>query len=121
MKKTLQIFGLAIALAGVSGQVLADGGHHGGNHGGYYGARPGYSSGYYSGGNWVAPLVALGVAGAVISAASRPAPVYVAPSVTYYPPQPAPSVSYFCGSSGQFYPYTAYCPEGWQLVQPGYR
>ena len=66
-------------------------------------------------------LIALGVAGAVWSAAARPAPVYVPPTVTYYPPQPAPSASYFCASSGQFYPYTSYCPEGWQLVQPAYR
>ena len=66
-------------------------------------------------------LIALGVAGAVWSAAARPAPTYVAPTVTYYPPQPAPSASYYCASSGQYYPYTSYCPEGWQLVQPAYR
>ena len=115
----LGLIGLAIALAGLSGQALANGGYYGGHHGNRHGYH--HRNNYYSGSNWVAPLVALGVAGAVISATSRPAPTYVEPSVTYYPPQPAPSVSYFCGSSGQFYPYTSYCPEGWQLVQSGYR
>jgi hypothetical protein len=114
MKKILQSLGLVVVMASVSGQVLADGGHHGWEHNRY-------GHGHRSGGNWVAPLVALGVAGAVWSAAARPAPTYVAPSVTYYPPQPAPSASYYCASSGQFYPYTSYCPEGWQLVQPAYR
>ena len=114
MKKILQTLGLAIAMAGVSGQALADGGHHAWQH-------PRHEHGYRSGGNWVAPLVALGVAGAVWSAAARPAPTYVAPAVTYYQPQPAPSSSYYCASSGQFYPYTSFCPEGWQLVQPAYR
>jgi hypothetical protein len=124
MKKTLQILGLAIALAGLSGQALANGGYHGGHHGSRHGWNHHHHHrhhNHFSGSNWVAPLVALGVAGAVISATSRPAPTYVEPSVTYYPPQPAPSASYFCGSSGQFYPYTSYCPEGWQLVQSGYR
>lgn len=114
MKKILQTLGLVIAMAGVSGQALADGGHHGWRH-------RHHEQGYRSGGNWVAPLIALGVAGAVWSTAARPAPTYVAPAVTYYPPQPAPSASYYCASSGQFYPYTSYCPEGWQLVQPAYR
>lgn len=114
MKKLLQTLGLVIAMAGVSGQALAHGGYPGWQH-------PRHEHGYRSGGNWVAPLIALGVAGAVWSAAARPAPTYVAPAVTYYPPQPAPSASYYCASSGQFYPYTSYCPEGWQLVQPAYR
>lgn len=118
MKKILQTLGLVVVMASVSGQALADGGRHGG-HQGWEHNRHGH--GHRSGGNWVAPLIALGVAGAVWSAAARPAPTYVAPTVTYYPPQPAPSASYYCASSDQFYPYTSYCPEGWQLVQPAYR
>ena len=114
MKKILQTLGLVVLMASVSGQALADGGRHGWEH-------ERYGHGYRSGGNWVAPLIALGVAGAVWSAAARPAPTYVAPAVTYYPPQPAPSASYYCASSGQYYPYVSYCPEGWQLVQPAYR
>lgn len=86
---------------------------------------------------WIAPLLFLGLAGAVIGAAasqsSVPPPVYVAPPVTYAPPvttyiapveiAPAPppqpvNTWYFCRSVGQYYPYTQYCPEGWQLVSP---
>jgi len=118
MKKILQTLGLVAVLASVSGQALADGGHRGWDRGWEH-ERHGH--GYRSGGNWVAPLIALGVAGAVWSASARPAPTYVAPAVTYYPPQPTPSASYYCASSSQFYPYTTYCPEGWQLVQPAYR
>jgi hypothetical protein len=120
MKKFLQTLGLVVAMAGVSGQAFADGGRHGWEQQ-RFGHNHGYNSGGHSGGNWVAPLIALGVAGAVWGAVARPAPTYVAPVVTYYPPQPAPSASYYCASAGQFYPNTAYCPEGWQLVQPSYR
>ncbi len=116
MKKFLQTLWLIVVMASMSSQAFADGGRHGWEHN-----RFGHGHGHHSGGNWVAPLIALGVAGAVWGAAARPAPNYVAPAVTYYPPQPAPSASYYCGSSGQYYPYTAYCPEGWQLVQPSYR
>jgi len=124
MKKMLKTLGLVLVMASLSGQALADGGRHGWEHERYgHGYDRGHDRGYgyRSGGNWVAPLIALGVAGAVWGAAARPAPTYVAPAVTYYPPQPAPSASYYCASAGQFYPYTPYCPEGWQLVQPTYR
>lgn len=114
MKKILQTLSLVALMASVSGQALADGGHRGWE-------RNRHEHGHRSGANWVAPLIALGVAGAVWSAAARPAPTYVAPTVTYYPPPPAPNASYYCGSSGQYYPYTSYCPEGWQLVQSAYR
>lgn len=93
------------------------------------------------GGNWVAPLLFLGLAGAVIGAAAAnqpsapppPQPVYVPPQVTYVqpapvyvappvavqaPPQPPANAWYFCRSVGQYYPYTQHCPEGWQLVSP---
>jgi hypothetical protein len=118
MKKILQTLSLVALMATVSGQALADGGHRGGYSGW---ERNRHEHDHRSGGNWVAPLIALGVAGAVWSAAARPAPTYVTPTVTYYPPQPAPNASYYCGSSGQYYPYTSYCPEGWQLVQSAYR
>jgi hypothetical protein len=118
VKKILQTLGLVVVMASVSGQALADGGRHGGHRGWEHNR---YSHGHRSGGHWVAPLIALGVAGAVWSAAARPAPTYMAPTVTYYPPQAVPSAAYYCASSGQYHPYTSYCPEGWQLVQPTYR
>ena len=86
---------------------------------------------------WIAPLIFLGLAGAVIGAAASQRndspPTYVSPPVTYVqpvqtyiapalaapavPPQPV-NAWYFCKSVGQYYPYTQYCPEGWQLVSP---
>lgn len=46
-------------------------------------------------------------------------PIYSAP--VEFAPVPAPPLVnawYFCRSVGQYYPYTQYCPEGWQLVAP---
>lgn len=90
--------------------------------------------------NWVAPLLLLGLAGAVMGAAAsqqsappppqqvyvpppvtyvQPAPVYVAPPVAMQAPAPQPvNPWYFCRSMGQYYPYTPSCPEAWQLVSP---
>lgn len=52
-----------------------------------------------------------------------PAPVVVVPAPTQMIQQApllaqpaAPSVWYFCQSSGKYYPYTAACPEGWKTV-----
>lgn len=97
------------------------------------------SRGHDSG--WIAPLLFLGLAGAVIGAAAsqqsapppayvspsyqppivyeRPAPIYIAPPVMI-PAAPPQTVNawYYCKSVGQYYPYTQYCPEGWQLVSP---
>jgi hypothetical protein len=88
----------------------------------------------------------LGLAGAVIGAAAsqqsapppayvqpyvlpqttyvQPAPVYVEPAYTapaivaQTPPSQPANAWYFCKSVGQYYPYTQYCPEGWQMVSP---
>jgi len=129
--KTLMV---ALLVAAMGGSALADGPR------GYYphGPQRSYQS-HNHGGGWIAPLLFLGLAGAVIGAAasqpSAPPPVYVQPPVTYVPPavtyvQPAPTYVapaappqpvnawYFCKSVGQYYPYTQYCPEGWQLVSP---
>lgn len=40
-----------------------------------------------------------------------------APSVSASPPAAAGVFYYFCDSSGAYYPYVTYCPEGWR-VQP---
>ncbi len=75
--------------------------HHGHRHGGV---------------SWVGPAAALAITGIAIGAATygrayaAPAPVYTAP------PPPSNSMWYYCGSSGQYYPYTNACPEGWQPV-----
>ena len=75
--------------------------------------------------DWVAPLVLFGVAAAAMSAANErpeppPAPTYYyeSPPAVYVerPAAPVPTTSYFCHSSGQYYPYARYCPEGWQAI-----
>lgn len=50
-------------------------------------------------------------------------PVYIEPPASSAPPAPQTNTWYYCGSSGQYYPYTQACPEGWQAVpaNPGDR
>jgi hypothetical protein len=139
MKTITKSITIALLFATMGGSVSADGprGHYPqGQHSRYQ------SRGHNSG--WIAPLLFLGLAGAVIGAAasqqSAPPPVYVQPyvqpQITYTQPAPvyvAPAYSapaivaqtpppanawYFCKSVGQYYPYTPHCPEGWQQVSP---
>ena len=81
MKKLL----LALSLFAVIGTADAQWHHH---HGGYY--RGGC---YNCGGNWVAPLIIGGIAGAVIARESQPVvvqqpPVYVQPQSVIVQRQP---------------------------------
>jgi hypothetical protein len=51
----------------------------------------------------------------------QPAPVYAPPPAPVYIAPPAPVVSnywYYCPSAGNYYPYVARCPGGWQQVVP---
>lgn len=138
MKNTLKSTTVALLAVAIAGSALADGprGHYPhGQHRGHH------NHGRHHDSNWVAPLLFLGLAGAVIGAAAsqqpsappppvisyvpppvtyvQPDPVYVAPPVTLAPPPPQPAPAwYFCRSSGQYYPYTQSCPEGWQQVAP---
>lgn len=139
MKTVSKTIAVALLVTAMGGSALANGprGHY------PHGQQRSHQS-HNHGGGWVAPLLFLGLAGAVIGAAasqqSAPPPVYVQPPMTYIPPtvtyvQPAPTYMapapvapaappqpvnawYFCKSVGQYYPYTQYCPEGWQLVSP---
>ena len=114
---------LGILIASVSSLALAEGRHgsrHPGTSHGHHGKH-----GNHRAAEWLGALVVLGLAGAAISAAASPpepaTPLvsYVSPPIGYAAPPPAPvNASYFCASARQFYPYTAYCPEGWQLVLP---
>ena len=45
-----------------------------------------------------------------------PQPVYVQPSPVSVSTQPQVPTWYFCKSSNGYYPYTQYCPEGWQSI-----
>lgn len=86
---------------------------------------------------WVGLAVVGAIAGlALMTDQSRPryttAPAYVEPGYqppppVYSPPPPpvysapapdAPGTTYYCGSSGRYYPQTRACPEGWQAVPP---
>jgi hypothetical protein len=135
MKTTTRSITVALLTVAIAGSAFANGqrGHYPHNqHRGHHHAR-------HHDSNWVAPLLFLGLAGAVIGAAAsqrpsapqpiyyveppvtyvQPAPVYVAPPVSIAPPAPQPTHAwYFCRSAGQYYPYTQSCPEGWQLVSP---
>lgn len=135
MKTVRNTVVLMLMVVAMCGNVWANGYRGYSSHGHH---RP-----HHHGGGWVAPLLFLGLAGAVIGAAaskpSAPPPVYVQPPVTYVQPQvtyvqPAPTYMpppvtqaapqqmvnpwYFCKSIGQYYPYVQSCPEGWQLVSP---
>lgn len=138
MKNITRPIAAAVLCMTMACNALADGPR------GYYpqGQHRGHHHGRSNDSNWVAPLLFLGIAGAVIGAAASqqsapppPQPVYVPPPVTYVQPTPvyvAPPVAipapapapqpanawYLCRSVGQYYPYTQHCPEGWQLVSP---
>lgn len=87
-------------------------------HGGY--RDYGHHHHYRGGSDWIGPAAVLAITGLAVGAAVAsqnyytPAPVYSAP------PRPMPPAGYdtwyYCGSSGQYYPYTNACPEGWQAV-----
>jgi len=84
MKKIFLALVMLAATASASAQW------HNHHHGGYY-----RGGGYYSGGNWVAPLIIGGIAGAVIARETAPVivqqpqviiqqqPVYVNPEIRY--------------------------------------
>ena len=90
MKKiTTLCIAATLALTGTTSAQADWGRHHGGHR--HHGAAVASQNYYYA-----------------------PAPVYSAP------PRPMPprgyDTWYYCGSSGQYYPYTDACPEGWQAV-----
>lgn len=136
MKTITKSVGIALLIATMGCNAFADG-----PRGYSYPSHHRDFRGHSHDAGWVAPLLFLGLAGAVIATASQPSappPTYVQPSVTYIPPAvtyvaPAPTYIapvemapapapvnawYFCRSVGQYYPYAQYCPEGWQLVAP---
>jgi hypothetical protein len=117
MNKIVGTLIVALSATTLSTHALA-GGHHG------YPYRPMVEH-HQRSSDWLGPLLVLGIAGAAISAAANqpsyappPQVTYVTPPVSYMPPPQSVGASYFCGSVGQFYPNTSYCPEGWQLVYP---
>ena len=64
---------------------------------------------------WVVPAAVLTIGGLAIGTALYHAPQpYMADRM---PPPPGDNW-FYCRSSGQYYPYTQACPEGWQAVRP---
>ena len=68
--------------------------------------------------DWVGPAALIALTGVAIGAAVSHLPPAPRVTYTYAPPPPASGNWYYCGSSGQYYPYTNACPEGWQVVAP---
>jgi hypothetical protein len=72
--------------------------------------------------DWIAPLVFLGVLGAVAAATSdrpepRRSPGY-APPPDYGYPSPRSELWYYCEPARQYYPYVQSCPAPWIPVPP---
>ena len=117
MKLTTAIcLGISLVLS-TAGTAQADWGRHGGHH-----RPPPPRHHHHDRSDWVGPAAVLAITGLAIGAAynSRPAEpnYYVAPPRAIQAPPPDTGSWYYCGSSGQYYPYTNYCPEGWQSIMP---
>ena len=119
MKKIVALSIAACLGLSTTTAAQADWGRYGGDF------RPPMHRHYHRGGpGWVGPAAVLAIAGMAIGAAAynnayaapAPAPVYVQPAPVYAAPSAPSGVWYYCGSSGQYYPYTNACPEGWQAV-----
>lgn len=67
--------------------------------------------------DWVGPAAVLTIGGLALGSAlyynAPPQPV-----VVYQNSAPPPGNWFYCRSSGQYYPYTQACPEGWVTVPP---
>jgi len=117
--RTAIILSLTLATT-LIGNAQADYGHHRG----YYSPPPAQYHGHGHGRNWGVPAAVLAITGLAIGAAAyqayqpRPAYVYSEPVRQIQAPPPEPGNWYFCNSSGSYYPYARYCPEGWQAVGP---
>ena len=85
----------------------------------YYQPAPAHRHHRHHHNNWIGPAAVIGLTGLAIGSLLYNQPrVEVAPVYTPAPAAPAYSGGtwYYCHSSGQYYPYTNACPEGWQAV-----
>lgn len=126
MKKIISLSLVALLTLGTSATVQADWGRHGGyrQHDNHHDRHHHNRHHHRSGSSWAGPAALLAITGLAVGAAAyssqvHSTPVYVAPP----PPRPIQVVPdngswYYCGSSGQYYPYVRHCPEGWQEVMP---
>lgn len=113
MKKFSALCIAALLALSATTSAQADWGRHGGHH------HRGHQH-HRGGSGWVGPAAVLAITGLAVGAAVA-SQSYYAPAPVYSPPprpmpQPGYGTWYYCGSSGQYYPYTNACPEGWQAV-----
>lgn len=118
MKKLIALFMVFSLALSTAGTAQADGRYHGG----YRPPPPRHHHHHHDKSDWVGPAAVLAITGLAIGAAaynSRPAEptYYVTPPRSVEPPM-GTGYWYYCESSGQYYPYTRYCPGGWQAVLP---
>ena len=66
--------------------------------------------------NWLGPAAVLTIGGLAIGSTLYHA--NTPPRVVHGAPPPPNGNWFYCRSSGQYYPYTQACPEGWQAVRP---
>ena len=80
----------------------------------HYHAAPRYKKQHHRR-DWIAPAAVLTIGGLTIGTALYHAP---RPPIVHRAPPPPGNNWFYCRSSGQYYPYTQACPEGWQAVRP---
>ena len=119
MKNLIIAFITALSLAALPAYADRGHGHGSFSHGSYGHGGNGH---FHGGGVPWAGVAAAGTATGLAIMATHSRPVYV----THYYAAPvyrAPmmysgnrNIWYYCQSSAMYYPYTDYCPEGWQTV-----
>ena len=74
-----------------------------------------YRGNHHNHGNAVLGVLGAGLVFGAIALATEPYRPPPAP-VVVVPVRPAVGVWNYCASSGAYYPYVEYCPEGWRAV-----
>lgn len=117
---------IAVSSASIS-SAYAEVGHMGHGNGSHWNGGH-WSGGCFGCGLWLfdallATDIAIQSAQQPVMVAPPPAYVQPVPQPTYVQPMPAPMPAqppvptwYFCKSTNGYYPYTQYCPEGWQPI-----
>jgi hypothetical protein len=119
MSSITKSIGAIVLITAMSSSAFAEGWRHD-RHDGYRDHHRENRHRHYRGGDWIAPLVVLGVAGAMIGAASS-AERQRSQAIIYEPPaasfiRQTQQTWYYCQSAQQYYPYVQGCAEAWVAV-----